>query len=87
MYVSVYLTPNCSTAEFDRKVGTLEDAVGDIDARTTELGMTKTNKRERLTLSKDLRAICATVTLHTRRKPRLRKKMTAGRQHTTFKRT
>ena len=59
-YVSVYLTPNCSAAEFERKVVALEDALrditgaiilaGDVNARAIEWGMTTTNKRGRLLL-------------------------------------
>ena len=54
-YVSVYLTPNCSAAEFERKVAALEDALrdilaGDINARAIAWGMTTTNKRGRLLL-------------------------------------
>ena len=59
-YVSVYLTPNCSAAEFERKVAALEDALrditgavilaGDVNARAIEWGMTMTNKRGRLLL-------------------------------------
>ena len=54
-YVNVYLTPNCSTAEFEQKVEALEDVLrnitgnvilaGDVNARAIEWGMTKTNKR------------------------------------------
>ena len=59
-YVSVYLTPNCSAAEFERKVAALEDALrditgativaGDVNARAIEWDMTKTNKRRPLIL-------------------------------------
>ena len=59
-YVSVYLTPNCTAAEFERKVAALEDAMrditgnvvlaGDVNARAIEWGMTTTNKRGRLLL-------------------------------------
>lgn len=59
-YVSVYLTPNCTAAEFERKVALLEDGIrdlpgnavvaGDVNARAIEWGMTKTNKRGRALL-------------------------------------
>ncbi|XP_043275310.1 uncharacterized protein [Venturia canescens] len=59
-YVSVYLTPNCTTAEFERKVALLEDGIrdlpgdvivaGDLNARATEWEMTETNRRGRLLL-------------------------------------
>lgn len=59
-YVSVYLTPNCSAADFEQKVAALEDALrdipglivlaGDVNARAAEWGMATTNKRGRLLL-------------------------------------
>ena len=59
-YISVYLSPNCSAAEFERKLAALEDAVreitgtiilaGDVNARAIEWGMPATNKRGRLLL-------------------------------------
>lgn len=59
-YVSVYLTPNCTAAEFERKVALLEDGIkdlpgnvvigGDFNARAIEWGMTETNRRGLLLL-------------------------------------
>ncbi|XP_058802594.1 uncharacterized protein LOC131670739 [Phymastichus coffea] len=59
-YVSVYLTPNCTMAVYEEKVGKLEDALtglpgdfvvaGDMNARAVEWGMTTTDKRGRLLL-------------------------------------
>lgn len=59
-YISVYLTPNCTAAELDRKLAALEDAIrdiagemilaGDVNARAVEWGATTTNKRGRLLL-------------------------------------
>ncbi|XP_043270526.1 uncharacterized protein [Venturia canescens] len=58
--VSVYLTPNCTAAEFERKVALLEDGIrdlpgdvivaGDLNARAIEWGMTETNRIGRLLL-------------------------------------
>lgn len=59
-YVSVYLTPNCSVGEFERKIALLEDGLrdlpgdlilaGDLNARAIEWGMTETNRRGQLLL-------------------------------------
>ena len=53
-YASVYLTPNCSSVEFERIVAALKDTLGvitgaiipagDVNARAIEWGMTTTNK-------------------------------------------
>ncbi|XP_043272051.1 uncharacterized protein [Venturia canescens] len=70
-YVSVYLTPNCTAAEFERKVALLEDGIrdlpgdvvvaGDLNARAIEWGMTETNRRGRLLLEMAARLDLAVV--------------------------
>ena len=70
-YVSVYLTPNCTAAELERKVALLEDGIrdlpgnvivaGDFNARAIEWGMTKTNRRGRLLLEMAARLDLAVV--------------------------
>lgn len=54
-YFSVYLSPNLTAADFELRLGALEDAIrnvsgdivvgGDFNARATEWGMPSTNKR------------------------------------------
>ncbi|XP_043271190.1 uncharacterized protein [Venturia canescens] len=70
-YVSVYLTPNCAAAEFERKVALLEDSIrnlpgdvivaGDFNARAIEWGITETNRHGRLLLEMAARLDLAVV--------------------------